>query len=128
MTGPDDWEVEFYADDAGREPCRAWMEKLPPAKRIALEVAMQLVLAWRGLRSAVIDRLLQERRLESGRGADASPWLERARQTLAAARAIEQPNPDSAFVLAYDAARQACEAASELIDAAAKILPNLGIF
>jgi len=144
--------------------------------------------------SAVIDRLLQEHRLESVRGAqaDGSPWLERASHTPAAARAIEQANPDSAFVLAYDAARQACTAllaqqglrpttsgghyavdesvraqfgtilrpfgalrrrrneleypldpadrasgteaadgirtAAELIDAAAKILPNLGIF
>jgi hypothetical protein len=62
--------------------------------------------------SAVIDRLLQERRLERVRGAqaDGSPWLERAKQTLAAAHAIEQASPDSAFVLAYDAARQACTA------------------
>jgi hypothetical protein len=144
--------------------------------------------------SAVIERLLEERRLERvlGTHADGSPWLERARQTLAAARAIEETSPDSAFVLAYDAARQACTAllaqqglrpttsgghyaveesvraqfgailrpfgalrrrrneleypldpadgatiaetgdgirtAAELIDAAAKILPNLGIF
>src|SRR6266567_4722963 len=49
MTGSRDREVEFYADDAGREPCRAWMEKLPPTKRIALEVAIQFVLARRGL-------------------------------------------------------------------------------
>ncbi len=49
MTGSRDWEVEFYADDAEREPCRAWMEKLPPTKRIALEMAIQLVLARRGL-------------------------------------------------------------------------------
>jgi hypothetical protein len=62
--------------------------------------------------SATIDRLLQDRRLESVRGAqaDGAPWLERASQTLAAARAIERTNPDSAFVLAYDAARQACTA------------------
>jgi len=60
----------------------------------------------------VIERLLQERRLERvlGAHADGSPWLDRARQTMTAARAIEQANPDSAFVLAYDAARQACTA------------------
>jgi len=60
----------------------------------------------------VIERLLQERRLERVLGAlaDGSPWLDRARQTMAAARAIEQASPDSAFVLAYDAARQACTA------------------
>ena len=125
-------------------------------------------------------------------GARNSTWLERAHQTIAAARAIEEASPDSAFVLAYDAARQACtallaqqglrpatsgghyaveesvraqfgtilrpfgalrrrrneleypldpadrasatetaeglRAAAELIDAAAKILPNLGFF
>jgi hypothetical protein len=48
MAGSGDWEVEFYADDAGREPCRRWMQKLLPTKRIALEVAIQLVLARRG--------------------------------------------------------------------------------
>jgi hypothetical protein len=118
--------------------------------------------------SAVIERLLQERRLESVKGAqaDGSPWLERARQTLAAARAIEQASPDSAFVLAYveesvkaqfgtilrpfgalrrrrneleyplDPADRAStteaadgiQTAAELIDAADKILPNLGMF
>jgi hypothetical protein len=60
----------------------------------------------------VIERLLAERRLERvlGAHADGSPWLDRARHTMAAARAIEHANPDSAFVLAYDAARQACTA------------------
>jgi hypothetical protein len=60
----------------------------------------------------VIERLLEERRLERvlGAQADGSPWLDRARQTIAAARAIEQASPDNAFVLAYDAARQACTA------------------
>jgi len=62
--------------------------------------------------ATVIERLLEERRLERVRGAhaDGTPWLDRARETLAAARAIEQASPDSAFVLAYDAARQACTA------------------
>ena len=62
--------------------------------------------------AAVVERLLQDRRLERVQGAQAngSPWLERAKRTIAAARAIEQANPDSAFVLAYDAARQACTA------------------
>jgi len=56
--------------------------------------------------AAVIERLLEERRLERVRGAhaDGTPWLDRARETIAAARAIEQASPDSAFVLAYDAA------------------------
>jgi hypothetical protein len=62
--------------------------------------------------AAVIERLLEERRLERVQGAhaDGSPWLDRARRTITAARAVEQTSPDSAFVLAYDAARQACTA------------------
>ena len=60
----------------------------------------------------VIERLLEERRLERvlGAHADGSPWLARARRTISATRAVEQTSPDSAFVLAYDAARQACTA------------------
>jgi hypothetical protein len=63
----------------------------------------------------VIERLLEERRLERvlGAQADGSPWLDRASQTIAAARAIKQTSPDSDFVLAYDAARQACTATSQ---------------
>jgi hypothetical protein len=49
VTGLEDWEVEFYADESGREPCRAWMGTLTPRKRIALEEAIRLVLARRGL-------------------------------------------------------------------------------
>lgn len=62
--------------------------------------------------AAVIERLLQERRLDrvNGAQADGSPWLNRASEIMAAAHAIEQASPDSAFVLAYDAARQACTA------------------
>jgi hypothetical protein len=61
---------------------------------------------------AIIERLLAERRLERVRGAhaDGRPWLDRAHETIAAARAIEHASPDNAFVLAYDAARQACTA------------------
>ena len=47
MTGQ--WTVEFYADEHGREPCRQWMEKLGRVERIALETAIELVLAERGL-------------------------------------------------------------------------------
>jgi hypothetical protein len=42
------WEVEFYADESGREPCRAWIQKLTPYKRLALEEAIRLVLMRRG--------------------------------------------------------------------------------
>jgi|SRR5580700_888207 hypothetical protein len=45
----EDWEVEFYADGSGREPCRAWMGTLTSQQRIALEEAIRLVLARRGL-------------------------------------------------------------------------------
>jgi hypothetical protein len=60
--------------------------------------------------AAVVERLLEERRLErvQGPNADGSTWLARARRTIIAARTVEQTSPDSAFVLAYDAARQAC--------------------
>jgi hypothetical protein len=43
------WDVEFYADETGREPCLEWIEKLTPLKRIALEEAIRLVLMRRGL-------------------------------------------------------------------------------
>jgi hypothetical protein len=49
VTGLEDWEVEFYADESGREPCRVWMGTLTLQKRIALEEAIRLVLARRGL-------------------------------------------------------------------------------
>lgn len=60
----------------------------------------------------VIERLLEERRLERVQGSQANgaSWIERAQQTIAAARAIEQASPDSSYVLAYDAARQGCTA------------------
>jgi hypothetical protein len=44
-----EWTVEFYADEYGREPCREWMEDLSKPKRLALEEAIGLVLAERGL-------------------------------------------------------------------------------
>ncbi len=59
---------------------------------------------WRGPDINLARRLVALERVLSAR-ADGSPWLDRARQTIAAARAIEQASPDSAFVLAYDAAR-----------------------
>jgi hypothetical protein len=43
------WDVEFYADDRGREPCREWADKLSPQKRAAFSAAVRLVLARRGL-------------------------------------------------------------------------------
>lgn len=44
-----EWQVEFYADKNGREPCREWAERLSPQKRAAFIAATRLVLARRGL-------------------------------------------------------------------------------
>ncbi len=49
MAGDDGWEVEFYADERGREPCREWADDLSPQKRAAFTAAVRLVLARRGL-------------------------------------------------------------------------------
>jgi hypothetical protein len=46
---PDEWEIEFYANENGFEPCRAWMDKLAAQKRIALEEAIESVLGQHGL-------------------------------------------------------------------------------
>lgn len=43
------WDIEFYADESGREPCREWVEHLSPQKKAAFTAAVQLVLARRGL-------------------------------------------------------------------------------
>jgi hypothetical protein len=44
-----EWDVEFYADEKGREPCRVWADNLSPQKRAAFTEAVRLVLARRGL-------------------------------------------------------------------------------
>jgi hypothetical protein len=61
---------------------------------------------------AVIDRLIDERRLQrvSGAQADGAAMLARAHRTLETAQTIAVDDPDSAYVLAYDATRQACTA------------------
>jgi hypothetical protein len=59
-----------------------------------------------------IEQLLARRHLEQVRGAraDGTPWLEKARRRLETAEAIAADDPESAFVLAYDAARFVGEA------------------
>jgi HEPN domain len=59
---------------------------------------------------AVVERLVAEGRLErvTGARADGTGWLERAGRTLRTAAHINTDDPDSAYVFAYDAARQAC--------------------
>lgn len=49
MAGGNKWDIEFYADDRGSEPCLKWIRRLSREKRIALETAIELVLAHRGL-------------------------------------------------------------------------------
>lgn len=66
-----------------------------------------------GAGEAEVGRLLAIGHLEKVQGAqaDGDSWLDRARRSLDAARVVANPAPDSAVVLAYDAARQACMAA-----------------
>lgn len=61
---------------------------------------------------ATIERLLAGGELQamSGTAADGAPWLAKAHRTLATATAAAETDPDSAFTLAYDAARFACVA------------------
>ena len=59
---------------------------------------------------AEIDRLLREGHLQkvTGGRADGEPYLVRARTVLASAGSVLSADPGSAYVLSYDAARQAC--------------------
>jgi uncharacterized protein (UPF0332 family) len=61
---------------------------------------------------ADIEQLLANRDLQrvTGAAADGHPALERARHTLASAQTLLETDPINAFVLAYDAVRQACTA------------------
>lgn len=61
---------------------------------------------------AVITRLISEGRLQEiiGAQADGLPWLNKAKKTLGTAEAIIKDDPESGYVLAYDAARHACTA------------------
>lgn len=44
------WTIQFYADDSGTAPCRAWMEDdLTDVQRDALASALQYVLAEQGI-------------------------------------------------------------------------------
>lgn len=60
----------------------------------------------------VIEELLREKRLQRVQGgqANGNHLLERAGRTLATASAVAREDPDSAYVLAYDAARYAATA------------------
>jgi hypothetical protein len=43
------WDVEFYEDENGREPCREWADDLSPQKRAAFWASVQFALQPRGL-------------------------------------------------------------------------------
>jgi hypothetical protein len=61
---------------------------------------------------ADVERLLAEGELQSltGAAADGARWISKARRTLSTAMGAADADPDSAFTLAYDAARFACTA------------------
>jgi hypothetical protein len=60
--------------------------------------------------AAAIERLIDGGELQtiSGDAANGAPWLVKSRRTLRTAAAEADADPDSAFTLAYDAARFAC--------------------
>ncbi|MFY9890306.1 MAG: HEPN domain-containing protein [Streptosporangiaceae bacterium] len=66
---------------------------------------------WR-VGEAQIERLLAGGELQAvtGAAADGEQWLSKAHRTLTTAEAAADNDPDSAFTLAYDAARFACTA------------------
>ncbi|WP_326645378.1 hypothetical protein OG884_12975 [Streptosporangium sp. NBC_01755] len=59
---------------------------------------------------ADVERMLTSGELQRVRGeaADGSGWLEKATTTLASAEGLRTTDPNSAYTLAYDAARFAC--------------------
>lgn len=48
MADAGSWEVEFYAEASGREPCREWADTLSVQKQAAFVAAVRLVLGRRG--------------------------------------------------------------------------------
>lgn len=61
---------------------------------------------------ATVERLLTDGELQTltGAHADGMPWVEKARRTVTTALAAADSDPDSAYILAYDAARFAATA------------------
>lgn len=43
------WQLEVYETEDGRQPFTVWVEKLPETKFVALDAALRLVLAERGI-------------------------------------------------------------------------------
>jgi len=59
---------------------------------------------------AEIEQMLSDGQLQqvTGAGADGGPWLTKAAATITTAESIATSDPNSAYTLAYDAARFAC--------------------
>lgn len=45
---PEHWEMEFYEDEHGREPCLEFIEGLSPAKKLAVRAALVNILGRQG--------------------------------------------------------------------------------
>ncbi len=57
---------------------------------------------------ADVEQLIASGALQQVTPSDGTPWIERARTTLATAHAVVGTDPASAFTLAYEAVRHAC--------------------
>lgn len=57
---------------------------------------------------AEVEALVTARAVQRVAPADGSAWLDKARRTVDTAAAVGEGDPESAFVLAYDAAQHAC--------------------
>jgi putative component of toxin-antitoxin plasmid stabilization module len=49
------WDVGFYADEQGREPCREWADGLSPIKKAAFTAGVEVVLAKLGTNVAATE-------------------------------------------------------------------------
>ncbi len=45
---PDHWEMEFYEDENGNEPCKDFIEDLATPKKLAIQAALINILARQG--------------------------------------------------------------------------------
>jgi len=94
QEGAPEYEIEFYEDDQGREPARAFMKALAPPKRRAIGVAINEVLEHLGPNVAGTD---YGRNL--GRGLYEFKVGEDAEQILRKAGKDPKPEPDEGKIL-----------------------------
>jgi hypothetical protein len=71
------WEVEYYSDENGREPCREWAERLSAVKKAAFLAAVEVVLTRYGTDAV---------RTEFGKALGGGLYELRIRQTAAEVR------------------------------------------